>query len=72
MLRILLGVLIGAAATASYLQRSTSAGLRQRPIGRVDELSTAGHNVVADPAVNAGDGTPAQGTSEDRSPAVTP
>lgn len=72
MLRILLGVLIGAAATASYLQRSASAGSRQRPSGRVDELSTAAHHVVADPAVNAGDGTPAQQALEHRSPAFIP
>jgi hypothetical protein len=56
MIRFLLGVAVGALGMA-YLKRQ---GYRSGTLatGRVDELSSAAHNVVADPPVNAGDGTP--------------
>ena len=57
MIRFLLGVAVGAVATASYLQRRGSYGPGSA-VGRVDELSTAGNNLVIDAEVNAGDGTP--------------
>ena len=57
MFRLLLGMLVGAAA-ANYMRRSSSMGSGNRAIGRVDELSSAARNPVADPALDAGDGTP--------------
>jgi hypothetical protein len=58
MIRFLLGVLVGGVATASYLTRHAGYTPRAPLSGRVDELSTAANNIVADPSVNAGDGTP--------------
>jgi hypothetical protein len=60
MIRFLLGVAVGAVATASYLQRRGSYEPRRAVGGRVDELSTAGDNLVVDSEVNAGDGTPSR------------
>ena len=57
MIRFLLGVAVGALGMASYLKRQ-GYGSGTLATGRVDELSSAAHNVVADPPVNAGDGTP--------------
>ena len=70
MFRFLLGALIGAAATASYIQRPLSRPT-MRGMGRVDELSSADLNPIADPAVNAGDGTPGSDGTENRSSVVT-
>jgi hypothetical protein len=56
MFRFLLGVLVGSVATAACMRQTDRATMRAT--GRVDELSTAARNIVADPAVNAGDGTP--------------
>jgi len=57
MIRFLLGVVVGAAGTASYLKRKGyTAGTRAT--GRVDELSSAAYTLVTDPPINAGDGTP--------------
>lgn len=57
MLKFLLGVFVGAVATAQYQRRykysSASSGS-----GRVDEFSTAAQNVPADLTLNTGDGTP--------------
>jgi hypothetical protein len=58
MVRLLLGMLVGAAAAAVYMSRSSSMAASARALRRVDELSTAAANPVADPAVEAGDGTP--------------
>jgi hypothetical protein len=58
MIRFLLGVAVGAIATASYMQRRGSYEPGGVVGGRVDELSTAGNNLVIDAEVNAGDGTP--------------
>jgi hypothetical protein len=55
MIRFLLGVLVGSIATAACMRRNNH---DPHLTGRVDELSTAARNIVADPAVNAGDGTP--------------
>ncbi len=56
MFRFLLGFAVGSIATATYLNRqSTSSGRFTE--GRVDELTSAQRNVVADPEFNAGDGT---------------
>jgi hypothetical protein len=60
MIRFLLGVAVGAVATASYLQRRGSYGQGSAVGGRVDELSTASNNLVIDAEVNAGDGTPSR------------
>ena len=62
MVRFLLGILIGAAATAAWLKRQESSRglsstLDPRTEGRVDELSSAAANPAA-MNVNAGDGTP--------------
>ena len=57
MLRFLLGMLVGAAA-ATWLTRSSTARPLAYAGGQVDELSTAAGNVIADPPLNAGDGTP--------------
>ena len=64
MIRFLLGVAVGAIATASYLNKRR--GFEPtRPIGgRVDELSTAANNVIIDDEVNAGDGTPSRDKQE--------
>jgi len=57
MIKFLLGVVVGAAGMSSYLNRKRyAAGTGTK--GRVDELSSAAANIVADPPVNAGDGTP--------------
>ncbi len=56
MIRLLLGMLLGA-ALASMARTKSGAGRAPRS-GGVDELSSATDNVVADPAVNVGDGTP--------------
>lgn len=62
MFRFLLGVVVGATAATMWI--GPGAGLRQgRPAGRVDELSSAADNVVADPPLNAGDGTPNRAAS---------
>ena len=60
MFRFLLGVLVGSVATAAYFSKNTSKS-RMTPSGRVDELSSAAANVVADPSFNAGDSTPSRG-----------
>jgi hypothetical protein len=60
MIRFLLGVAVGAVAAASYLQRRGSYEPGTATGGRVDELSTAGNNLVVDSEVNAGDGTPSR------------
>ena len=65
MTRFLLGVVVGAAATAAYLTRRTAAMPRRATMGRVDELSSAAQNVVADPPLNAGDGTPSRTAATD-------
>lgn len=59
MFRFMLGVLVGATAMAAWLGQ-TGTVRRTRPAGHVDELSTAAGNVVADPPLNAGDGTPSR------------
>jgi hypothetical protein len=69
MFRFVLGVLIGSLATASYLRGATRSSSTHRS-GRVDELSTAAHNIIADAPLDAGDGTPGprkagQGTTAD-------
>jgi hypothetical protein len=56
MLRFLLGMLVGAAAAATWLTRRAAARPAAYAGGRVDELSTAAGNVIADPALDAGDG----------------
>jgi len=57
MIKFLLGVVVGAAGMASYLKRAGyTAGTRTT--GRVDELSSAANSIVADPPINADDGTP--------------
>ena len=53
MIRFLLGVAVGAVGAAAYLNRQ-----KGYVSGRVDELSMAANNIVADPAINVGDGTP--------------
>lgn len=58
MLRFLLGMLVGAAAAATWLTRPSAARPPAYAGGRVDELSSAAGNVIADPPLNAGDGTP--------------
>ena len=58
MIRFLLGVAVGAIATASYLQSRKTYAPTGVVGGRVDELSTAANNLVTDTEVNAGDGTP--------------
>lgn len=60
MIRFLLGVAVGAVATASYLQRRGSYEPGRAMGGRADELSTAGNNLLVDAEVNAGDGTPSR------------
>lgn len=60
MVRLLLGMVVGAAAAALYMSRSSSMATSARALGRIDELSTAEDNVVADPPLNAGDGTPSR------------
>jgi len=60
MIRFLLGVAVGAIATASYLQGRGSYEPGRAVGGRVDELSTAGDNLLVDAEVNAGDGTPSR------------
>jgi len=57
MIRFLLGVVVGAAGMASYLKREGFMA-KTRTTGHVDELSSAAHSIVADPPINAGDGTP--------------
>ncbi len=64
MIKFLLGVAVGAVGMASYLKRQGyTAGTLT--VGRVDELSSAANNLVGDPPVNAGDGTPGR-TSFDK------
>lgn len=58
MIKFLLGVVVGAAGMASYMKRNSHAATRTT--GRVDELSSAAYSIVADPPVNAGDGTPSR------------
>ena len=58
MIRFLLGIAVGAIATAAYLQSRKMHAPGGVMGGRVDELSTAANNWVADIEVNAGDGTP--------------
>lgn len=53
MIRFLLGVVVGAVGAAAYLNRQ-----KGDVFGRVDELSMAAHNIVADPSINVGDSTP--------------
>ena len=53
MIRFLLGVVVGAVGTAAYLNRQ-----KGYVSGRVDELSMAANNIVADASINVGDGTP--------------
>ena len=60
MIRFLLGVAVGAIATASYLNRRRSFEPTRAAGGRVDELSTAANNLIVDDEVNAGDGTPSR------------
>ena len=60
MIRFLLGVVVGAVGTAAYLKRQ-----RGYVSGRVDELSIAADNIVADPLINSGDGTPSRMSRED-------
>jgi hypothetical protein len=67
MLRFLLGMLVGAAAAATWMSRSSAARSAVYEGGRVDALSTAAGNVIADPALNAGDGTPDRSFDADRS-----
>jgi hypothetical protein len=56
--RFVLGFVAGVAATVAFLQqRRVDAAVRSAG-GRVDELSSAAGNPVADPALDAGDGTP--------------
>lgn len=57
MIKFLLGVVVGAAGMASYLKREKFVA-GTRATGRVDELSSAAHTMVADPPINAGDGKP--------------
>ena len=64
MIRFLLGVAVGAIATASYLQRRGGYQPSRAVGGRVDELSTASNNLVVDAEVNAGDGTPSRERSD--------
>ena len=59
MFKFLFGVVVGAAGMASYLKRKKYAA-ETRTTGRVDELSSAAYSIVADPPVNAGDGTPSR------------
>lgn len=72
MFRILLGMAIGAAAAATYLQRPGNRGNPMRRRGRVNELSAAGDNVIADPEVNAGDGTTEQERAGSPTRAINP
>ena len=58
MFRLLLGMLVGAAATAAYMNRASSSAPATRATGRVDKLTAAARNPVADPALDAGDATP--------------
>jgi hypothetical protein len=60
MIRFLLGVAVGAVAAASYLQGRGSYEPGRAVGGGVDELSTAGDNLLVDAEVNAGDGTPSR------------
>jgi hypothetical protein len=69
MFRFVLGVLVGSLATASYIRGASRSSSTHRS-GRVDELSTAAQNVIADAPLDAGDGTPGprkaeQGTMTD-------
>lgn len=63
MIRLLLGMLVGAAAAAAYMNRSSSRTAGWRGAGRGDELTTAAHNPVADPALDTGDATPSRTTT---------
>jgi len=54
MIKFLLGVVVGSAATSYYLNRQSSYTPSDFLTGRVDELSSVTDNVVADPEVNAG------------------
>ena len=65
MIRFLLGVVVGAVGTASYLKRQKGYASGTLTTGRVDELSSAANNIVADVPINAGDGTPDR-TSRDK------
>ena len=57
MIKFLLGVVVGAAGMVSYLKREGyTAGTRTT--GHVDQLLSAAYSMVADPPINAGDGTP--------------
>jgi hypothetical protein len=58
MIRLLLGMLLGAAVSSMWKNKGASGRSRAFVPGRVDELSSAIDNVVADPPVNVGDGTP--------------
>ena len=59
MLKFLLGAVVGAIVTAQYLRRGSRHSTAFAGSGRVDELSTAARTVITNPALNAGDGTPA-------------
>ena len=63
MIRLLLGMLLGAAVSSMWKNKASSGGTRAFAPGRVDELSSAKDNIVADPPVNVGDGTPGRSTS---------
>jgi len=65
MFRLLLGFLLVALVTAAVMRRPALPKGVAWPTGRVDEFSSAADNVVADPAVNAGDGTPSHITASD-------
>ncbi|MDQ3215453.1 MAG: hypothetical protein M3P99_05150 [Pseudomonadota bacterium] len=56
MIKFLLGVVVGSVATASYLRQQSRYTPSEYLTGRVDELSSV-DNIVADPEVNAGDGS---------------
>ena len=57
MIKFLLGVVVGSVATASYLRRQSRYTPSEYLTGRVDDLSAAVDNIIADPEVKAGDGT---------------
>lgn len=59
MFRFLLGLVVGAVATANYIQRNSRGASSGRYVGGgVDELSSAERDVIADPELNVGDSTP--------------
>ncbi len=58
MIRLLLGMLLGAALATMARNASGRGAGGRRSSEHVDELSSAADNVIADPPVNVGDGTP--------------